>query len=200
MSSFSFTGIYLGSSLGSQEVKCLPEMWRSEFIPWVGKSPRSRKWQPIPVFLSGESPWTEEPGRLQSLGSQRVRHDWVTNTHIYCDKVEKAGFFSLLKSMSRSWNLLKFTSRIGTSWRVQINLIPLSMYSVTRLQLWLSAFGQSMVLCYLSLKRSIFTWQYNLLRAVYDEFNLNPTFMHLKSSLLKIWRSLKVKFITGKRP
>ena len=24
--------------------------------------------------------WTEEPGRLQSMGSQRVREDWVTNT------------------------------------------------------------------------------------------------------------------------
>ena len=31
-------------------------------------------------------PWTEEPGGLQSIGSQRVRHDWVTkhthNTHL----------------------------------------------------------------------------------------------------------------------
>ena len=26
-------------------------------------------------------PWTEEPGELQSTGSQRVRHNWVTNTH-----------------------------------------------------------------------------------------------------------------------
>ena len=25
-----------------------------------------------------EIPWTEEPGRLQSMGSQRVRYDWVT--------------------------------------------------------------------------------------------------------------------------
>ena len=24
--------------------------------------------------------WTEEPGGLQSMGSQRVRHDWATNT------------------------------------------------------------------------------------------------------------------------
>ena len=24
-------------------------------------------------------PWTEEPGGLQSMGSQRVRHDWVTS-------------------------------------------------------------------------------------------------------------------------
>jgi len=28
-------------------------------------------------ILSWEIPWTEEPGRLQVLGSQRVRHDWV---------------------------------------------------------------------------------------------------------------------------
>ena len=30
------------------------------------------------MFLPGESPWTEEPGGLQSTGSQRVRHDWMT--------------------------------------------------------------------------------------------------------------------------
>ena len=28
-----------------------------------------------PVFLPGESPWTEEPVGLQSMGSQRVGHD-----------------------------------------------------------------------------------------------------------------------------
>ena len=26
-------------------------------------------------------PWTEEPSRLKSMGSQRVRHAWATNTH-----------------------------------------------------------------------------------------------------------------------
>ena len=31
-----------------------------------------RAWQPTPVFLSGESPWTEEAGELQSMGLQRV--------------------------------------------------------------------------------------------------------------------------------
>ena len=29
-------------------------------------------------ILACRIPWTEEPGRLQSIGSQRVRHDWVT--------------------------------------------------------------------------------------------------------------------------
>ena len=43
--------------------------------PWVGKIPWRREWLPTPVFLPGESPWTEEPGVLQSMGSQRIRHD-----------------------------------------------------------------------------------------------------------------------------
>ena len=34
--------------------------------------------QPMPVFLPGESPWTEKPGRLQSMGSQRFGHDQAT--------------------------------------------------------------------------------------------------------------------------
>ena len=33
---------------------------------------KKRKWQPTPVFLPRESPGTEKPGRLQSMGSQRV--------------------------------------------------------------------------------------------------------------------------------
>ena len=36
-----------------------------------------RSWQPTSVFLLGESPWTEKPGGLQSLGSQIVEHDWA---------------------------------------------------------------------------------------------------------------------------
>ena len=40
-----------------------------------------RKWQPTPVFLPGESPWTEVSGGLQSMGSQRVGHDCVTKHH-----------------------------------------------------------------------------------------------------------------------
>ena len=31
-------------------------------------------------ILAWRIPWTEKPGGLQSLGSQRVRHDWATNT------------------------------------------------------------------------------------------------------------------------
>ena len=52
---------------------------RARFDPWVGKIPWKRKWQPTPEFSPGES-WTEEPGGLQSMGPQRVKHDLVTDT------------------------------------------------------------------------------------------------------------------------
>ena len=48
---------------------------RWEFDPWVRKISGSRKWQRTLVFLPGECPWTDEPGGLQSTGSQKVRHD-----------------------------------------------------------------------------------------------------------------------------
>ena len=32
--------------------------------------------------LAWKISWTEEPGRLQSMGSQRVGHDWTTNTYL----------------------------------------------------------------------------------------------------------------------
>ena len=41
------------------------------------------KWQPPLVFLPGESPWMEEPGRLQSMGSLRVGHDQRTSLSLF---------------------------------------------------------------------------------------------------------------------
>ena len=48
---------------------------RCEFDPRVMKIPWRRAQLPIPVFLHGESPKTEETGGLESIGSQRVRYD-----------------------------------------------------------------------------------------------------------------------------
>ena len=45
---------------------------RHNFNAWVGKIPWKKAWQPIPVVLSGEFPWTEEPGGLQSIVPQRL--------------------------------------------------------------------------------------------------------------------------------
>ena len=117
---------------------------RCRLDPWVRKIPWSRKWQPTPIFLPGEShgqrslvgyipwghkeldmievtyhsltcggvnipnqcsgltvfslekamaphfstlawkiPWTEHPGGLQSMGSWRVGHNWVTSLWLF---------------------------------------------------------------------------------------------------------------------
>ena len=42
-------------------------------IPELGRS--SGVGNGNPVFLPGKTPWTEEPGRLQFMGSPRVGHD-----------------------------------------------------------------------------------------------------------------------------
>ena len=55
---------------------------RHRFPLWVRKIPWRRAWQPTPVFSSGESPWTGEPGGLQSTGLQRVGHNWAMGPHI----------------------------------------------------------------------------------------------------------------------
>ena len=66
----------------TQTVKNLPAMGKPGFDPWVGKISWRRAWLPTPVFSPGESPWIEEPGVLQSIGLQRVRHDW-SNEHAH---------------------------------------------------------------------------------------------------------------------
>ena len=43
-------------------------------IPGSGRSPR-RENAILSSILAWRVPWTEEPGRLQSMGSQRVGHD-----------------------------------------------------------------------------------------------------------------------------
>ena len=63
-----------GSSVGKESV-CKAGDKRSRFDPWVRKIPWRRAWQPTPVFLPGESYGQRRLG-LQTIGSQRVRHDW----------------------------------------------------------------------------------------------------------------------------
>ena len=59
---------------------------RPEFNPCVGKIPWRKAWQPTPVFLPGESPWTEEPGGPQSMGSLRVATNTCTISAVYSQK------------------------------------------------------------------------------------------------------------------
>ena len=61
------------ASLVAQRVKNLPQCGTPGLEPWVRKIHWRREWQPTPVFLHGEIPWTEESGALQSMGSKNSR-------------------------------------------------------------------------------------------------------------------------------
>ena len=80
----SHTYIY---SLVSQTVKNLHAM-RETWVQLLGwKNPLEKGMATHSSILAWKTPWTEEPGRVQSMRSQRVRHDCTTNiythTHIY---------------------------------------------------------------------------------------------------------------------
>ena len=70
--------VILGFPSGSpvKNTTARQELQEMQVHLWVGTIPWRRAWQPTPVFLPGESYGQEEPGRLQSKGSQRVRNDW----------------------------------------------------------------------------------------------------------------------------
>ena len=51
--------------------------------------------------LAWKIPWTKEPGRLQSMGSQRVRHNWATSLHFTTKKLRAKT--RPLMAMPNSW-------------------------------------------------------------------------------------------------
>ena len=55
---------------------------RRGFYPWVRKIPWRRAWQPTPVFSPGKS-YGQRSLLVQSIGSQRVGHDWSNLAHPY---------------------------------------------------------------------------------------------------------------------
>ena len=51
---------------------------------WNREDPLEKEMVTHSSTLAWRIPWREEPGRLQSMGSQRVRHDWATSLHFTC--------------------------------------------------------------------------------------------------------------------
>ena len=67
-------------SLVAQRVKSLPAMWEAWFWSLGQDDPLERKMATHSSILAWKIPWMEEePGGLQSIGSQRVRYDSVTS-------------------------------------------------------------------------------------------------------------------------
>ena len=78
-------------------------------------------------ILAWETPWTEEPGGLQSMGSQRVKHDWMTNT--FTSR-------SYGKSMFRFVRTTKLSSKVTSHFA-----FPSAKYETSSCFTSLTAFG-----------------------------------------------------------
>ena len=56
-------------------VKRLPAMWETWVQSLGQEDPLEKEMATHFITLDWKIPWTEEPGRLQAMGSQRVGHD-----------------------------------------------------------------------------------------------------------------------------
>ena len=73
--------MYLKSFPEGSEVKN-PLVIQETWVPSLGEEyPLEKEMAIHSSILVWKIPWTEEPGRLQSMGLQRVRHDLATEQH-----------------------------------------------------------------------------------------------------------------------
>ena len=73
---------YSQASLVAQMVKNPPAMWETWLWSQNWENSLEKGVAAHSLILAWRIPWTEEPGRLQSMGSQRVEHELVTFTFI----------------------------------------------------------------------------------------------------------------------
>ena len=83
--------------------------------------------------LAWKTPWTEEPGRLQSMGSLKVRHDWTTSLSLsgigegngnpfQCSCLENprdgGAWWAAISGVAQSRTRLKRLSSSSSSWEI----------------------------------------------------------------------------------
>ena len=71
-------------SLVAHMIKRLPAMLETQVLSLGQEEPLEKEMATHFSTLAWEIPWTEEPDRLQSMGLQRVRHDWMTTLQALC--------------------------------------------------------------------------------------------------------------------
>ena len=74
--------VYSRTSLVAQMVKRLSALRETQVRSLGGENPLEKEMAVHPSTIAWKIPWIEEPGRLQSMGSQRVGHDWATYLHL----------------------------------------------------------------------------------------------------------------------
>ena len=117
------------TSLVPQMVKHLSTMQETWVWSLGGEEPVEKEMAIHSSTIAWKIAWTEEPGRLQSLGSQRVRHDWATSlslSRLYQDKHGKSAGFPIKGKSNFNigkivWNLRIKLGKILHCWNAVIS-------------------------------------------------------------------------------
>ena len=75
-------------------VKHLPTTLETHVQSLGWEDPLEKEMATHSSTLAWKIPWMEEPGRLQSTGSQRVGHEWVTSLSLRTRTLDCVGFGS----------------------------------------------------------------------------------------------------------
>ena len=84
----------------AQTVKRLPAVWETGVQSLGWEDPLEKENATHSSTLAWKIPWTEDPGRLQSMGLQRVGHNGVTS--LYFRQIQRMITF-YFDSLSVSW-------------------------------------------------------------------------------------------------
>ena len=89
---------HVWASLVAQRLKCLPAMWETWVRSLGREDPLEKEMATHSSILAWRIPWMEEPGGLQSMGLQRVGHDWATSLHFKASLPPPCGCFQQLQT------------------------------------------------------------------------------------------------------
>ena len=81
----------------AQRLKRLPAIQETRIRSLSQEDPLEKEMAIYSSILAWRIPWREEPGRLQSMGSQRVGHDWATWSSLVAQRLKH------LPAMQETW-------------------------------------------------------------------------------------------------
>ena len=113
---FSFISTFLciiGASLVAQRLKRLPAMQETWVQSLGQEDPLEKEMATHSSILAWRIPWMEEPGGLQSTGSQRVGHDWATSLS-FC--IISCCSFSCEICVIEEFHVSKYDELISSLW------------------------------------------------------------------------------------
>ena len=113
--------------MGSQRVRQMSRTWLSDFTFTFHSHALEKEMATHSSVLAWRIPWMEKPGRLQSIGLQRVGHNWATNTVMFPQ-------CTLLESVYHKWSWI-LSKPCSTSIKMIIWLLFFNLMYHTDLQI-----------------------------------------------------------------